>query len=315
MARHRHGNTVNTSLDIHLSRTGVVTYRNHRRLGYERLCHGVYGHRPNTDALDDWAARRARFASHVHAVMAAYDKKPIALFGPTALQMLGVELPVSLQDWDNCHVIVPHDASHPRRKSVIAHRCRTWPGIWRSVEGLAVLHPVDHWLQLRHATDDELIEVGDGFLRRRHPLLTITQLTQRLSELHGVTGVARARQVVHWLAPDTDSLPETSTRLTLVHAGLDRPIVNCAIPCPAAGRTYHADMAYDKEKLAIEFDGAVHVGNRRQMELDAIRRRDIQNEGWLVITVTASQLLNPANFIRSVETALILRRAQLGGKW
>ncbi len=70
-------------------------------------------------------------------------------------------------------------------------------------------------------------------------------------------------------------------------------------------------MGYAQEKLAVEYDGVVHVGSREQMEIDAERRRDLQNEGWLVLTVTAGQLRDPVSVVRSVEAALVLRRAAL----
>ena len=247
--------------------------------------------------------------------MALYEQRGAVLYGPTALQVLGVALPESIQDWDNCHLMTPRRQNRPIRRGVIVHRRLADQPAWQLVNGLPLLHPVDHWVQLEHATVDELIEAGDGLMRRRYPLLTMDQFRQRLSDLGGTTGVRKARRAFRWLEPNTDSLWETRTRLALVHAGLDRPIVNCPVPCPAAGRTYHVDMGYDKEKLAIEYDGTVHVGSREQMEIDAIRRRDIQDQGWMIITVTASQLLQPASLVRSVETALVLRRAQLRNTW
>jgi len=85
--------------------------------------------------------------------------------------------------------------------------------------------------------------------------------------------------------------------------------------CSSAGMTYHLDLGYDKEKLGIEYDGAVHVGNREQMEIDALRRRHLQDEGWQIITVTANQLRDPLSLIHSVEQALFLRRAALSAQW
>ena len=131
----------------------------------------------------------------------------------------------------------------------------------------------------------------------------------------GYAEVRRARWVVRWLAPGTDSLYETRTRLVLVHAGVDIPVVNLAVSCRSRGMVYHVDLGYEKEKVAVEFDGAVHVGDRCQMEIDARRRRDLQDEGWLVITVTASQLRQPEQIVRSVETALLLRRAAIRQSW
>ena len=174
-----------------------------------------------------------------------------------------------------------------------------------------MLHPVEHWLQLRGAGDDELIEVADGFLRRRNALLTWDEFTGKIAALSGRAGSARAQHVLRWVVPGTESLYESRTRLVLVRAGLPQPVVDCPVHSAAARRCFHLDMGYQEEKVGVEFDGAVHVGDRVQMEIDANRRRHLQDEGWLIITVTAGQLKHPEEVVRSVETALIMRRSRL----
>jgi len=273
------------------------------------LARGVYGRIPDVPGEDQWARRRQEFFTHVRAVIAAYAGRPVWLYGPTALQVLDVALPKALEDWTNCHILVPSAGARPVRQHVVAHCVSTEVRTWRRVGGLPVLHPVDHWLQLRGATDDELIEVGDGFMRRQDPLLTIEELRHRLGELAGTPGVKRARRLVGWLRPGTDSITETTTRLVLVHGGLPCPAVNAEVWCRATGWLNNVDMGYEAEKVAVEYDGAVHVANRRQMQTDAVRRRDLQDEGWLIITVTADQLHAPAHLVRVVESALIVRRA------
>jgi len=297
-----------TFSDIHLAGSSSVTCRNFARLGYSRLARGVYGHEPDVRNLDEWEERATRFMSHVHAVMAPYEGKAV-LFGPTAFQMMGVALPTRLEDWTRCHLLVQDGCYRPVREGVVTHRSLSELKIWGTVQGLPLLNPVDHWLQLRGSVD-ELVEAGDGLLRRRSPILTLDELTSRLDQLDGKNGVKTARRAVRWLVPGTDSLYETRTRLVLVHAGLDQPIVNLPVYCPSVGMTYHLDLGYDKEKLGIEYDGAVHVGNREQMEIDALRHRNLQDEGWRIITVTANQLRDPLSLVHSVEKALFLRRAE-----
>ena len=226
--------------------------------------------------------------------------------GPTALQVLGVALPTPLEDWDRCHLAVRR--GRPERAQVVTHRTVREPVAWHAVDGVRVCHPVDAWLQLRGGTADELVEVGDGLVRRRHPVLTMAGLTSRLAQLGGAAGVKQARRLVPLLRPGTDSPYETRTRLVLVHAGLPCPVVNIEVPC-RSGMTYHVDMGYPVERVGVEYDGAVHVGSRWQMETDARRRRELQDEGWMLITVTADQLRRPAEVIASVEQALVLRRA------
>ena len=301
-----------TSEEIELTRSGRVTSRNFARLGYRRLIRGAYGRPPTQVGRDEWERRRAKFITRVSAVMAAYQGRGIVLFGVTALQVMGVALPTRLEDWDRVHILVPGDVSRPIRQGVVTHR-RAYPlRMWGTCWGLPILNPVEHWLQVRGATVDELVEIGDGFLRRYSPLLSLAEMQSAMAELVGRPGTQRAAIAMKWVRPGTDSLYETKLRLLLVRAGLPEPIVNCEVPCPQAGRTFHVDLGYDKEKVAVEYDGAVHVGSRTQMEIDADRRRLLQDQGWMVITVTAEQLRTPDRIVRSVKSALISRRAQLG---
>ena len=194
---------------------------------------------------------------------------------------------------------------------MVAHRSIHTPPVWRRYSGVPVPHPVDQWLQLRGARLDELIEVGDGFLRRKNPLLTMDEMRARLTEVAGWAGVKKATIAMRQVRANTDSLYETRTRLLLVRAGLPEPVVNLEVWCADEARLFHVDLGYEKEKIAVEYDGAVHVGDRTQMAIDAERRRILQDHGWMIITVTAEHLRHPQAIINSVEAALIRRHAAL----
>jgi len=300
--------------DIQLARTGIVTCRNFTKLGYHRMARGVYGRvaiAPGTEA----DVTRIRFLELVHATMALYGPGGATLYGPTALQVLGVELPERLQDWTHCHIQVPRGTFHPERRGVVVHRTQAPAPPSRTIAGLPMLHPVEHWTQLRGATDDELIEVGDGLVRRKRPLTSIDEMRTVLNRLAGQPGASRCRRALKWVRPRTDSLYETRTRLILVHAGLPEPAVNFGAYSREAGIEYSIDMAYGDERIGIEYDGADHVHDREQMESDATRRRQLQDEGWLLITVTRATLRRPPDLVRSVESALVLRRAAARAAW
>lgn len=301
--------------DIHFTRAGKVTCRNYTQLGYERLIRGVYARMPQVQVHDDWAQRRAEFIPLVQGTMAEYEGRGAVLHGITALQVLGVALPHRIEDWVNCHVLFPPGVSRPKRCGVRAHRHPEVPKVWGRVMGMPVLHPMEHLLHVRGASDDDVIEIADGFLRRRNPLLELTDMRSVLDSLSGRPGIRQARRVMKWVRPNTDSLYETRTRLILVRAGLPEPQVNLPVFCRGAGRWFHLDLGYEKEKLGIEYDGSVHVNNREQMEFDANRRRHLQDEGWLIITVTATLLQTPIEILRSVETALVLRQHTQVNRW
>jgi len=294
-------------MNIDIQPAGEINWRNHERLGYDRQTRGVYARLPDTGAMTAWQVQRVRFLAHARAVMTAIQGNDAVLYGVTALQVLQVALPARLQDWDRCHVLVSSEVRRPQRRGVVTHSSTVKPTVWAIRDDLPVLHPVDHWLQLR-GRDDELVEVADGLMRRQHPLVTMDDFRCRLDELSGKPGAQTGRRLLNLIVPGTDSLYETRTRLLVVHAGLPTPVANHVVTC-RNGVTYLVDMAYVAEKVGLEYDGAGHVGNRAQMENDAQRRRDLQDEGWLIITVTAKDMVAPSAFVRSVEEALVLRRA------
>jgi len=77
--------------DLHLARRGQVTCHNYKRLGYDRLTRGVYGHLPSTETVNKKERRRQIFLRRAEAIVAYYQNQVI-LCGSTALQVLGVAL-------------------------------------------------------------------------------------------------------------------------------------------------------------------------------------------------------------------------------
>jgi len=292
---------------IQFAAPGSVNSHSFTRAGFQRLIRGVYARTPDVTDLEFYYRRLVEFTWRCLAVMAVYKDKGAVLYGVTALQILGVALPEELQDWDNCHILLPGQAARPRRKGVIAHHSEHPVQVWREVSGLPVPHPVELWLQLGNATVDQMVEVGDGFLRRQDPLLTRDEMGEKLQSCAGWRGAKLARKAFDLVMEGTDSLPETSTRLALVHAGLPTPLVNPPVRCTPGSKPYHLDMAYDKPKIGVEYDGGYHFETPAQIQDDVLRRRLLQDHGWIIIQVTAPDLGLPERFVRSVETALIMR--------
>ncbi|MDR2897160.1 MAG: hypothetical protein LBV30_11045 [Propionibacteriaceae bacterium] len=162
-------------------------------------------------------------------------------------------------------------------------------------------------MSLRGASLAQMIEVGDGLIRRQKPLVTLEHVASVVAVSRS-RGVALARRALSWMRSQTDSLMETRSRLLLIGAGFPCPQVNPEVYCPDARRTYHLDLGYLTERVAVEYDGAVHVQSSQQMEIDAHRRGDLQEAGWLIFTVTRRELAAPATIIRQVRQALESRR-------
>lgn len=300
-----------TMAEIETTRDGIVHRKNYTYLGYERLVRGVYGKKRSTEGLTEWDLQRQRFLRLARGAMRQYETKGAVLHGVSALQVLGVALPHRLEDFESCHLSFPPGVSRPERIGVHPHRHPAQPQIWRYVNGYPVLHPVEHLLQIRHATVDELVEIADGFLRRQNPLITMEEMKPMVLSMSGRLGLTKVRKAMKWVRPNTDSLLETRTRLILIRHGLPEPTVNLPVYSSLAKKYYYLDLGYEKEKLAVEYDGLIHVHSREQMENDAIRRNHLQDEGWMVITLTAEQIEHPMRVVQTVTSNLALRRGAL----
>jgi len=283
----------------------TVNRWNYHRLGYRRLLHGVYGP-TQTPTGNQYTDRRRAWLAKAKAALALYPNANPVLYGSSALQAMGAALPHGAEDWNRVHILIDHPAGRSQRADVISHDGLARRPVWRTFAGLPVLNPVDRWLQMRHLTIDELVEIGDGFLRRQHPLLTIQEMSSRLAELTGHHGIAKAGRAMALVRSGTDSIYESKTRLIMVHSGLPTPKVNPEVWCESVAFFYHVDLGYVHAKVGIEFDGQGH-SSREQMDIDADRHRNLQDAGWMIIKVTATQLQQPDAFIHSIWNAVVMR--------
>lgn len=225
--------------------------------------------------------------------------------GATALRLRGVDLPGRLVRDTRVWIQVPEHQTWPRRPEVRLVRSEHARPTGSS-HGLPILDLPSCWVQLAsESTVDELVEVADAMMRRKHSLVRKAELSAAVTTHKGSPGIVRARTALHLSREGTDSIPETDLRLLLVRGGLPTPVVNLAI-IDDWGRIIHIlDLAYEKPKLAIEYDGAYHTGSRAQMNHDAVRRRTLEDQGWRVITVTSADMItDPEGIVTSVRKAL-----------
>ena len=174
-------------------------------------------------------------------------------------------------------------------------------------DGLRVTSPVRTWLDRACALDlVELVALGDAMLRR--DLLTTDVLQRAVLDWAGRPGVTLSRRAVELVAPGTDSPMETRLRLLLVLAGLPCPVVNRDVVAHGAWIA-RPDLSYPELKIAIEYDGDHHRVSRRQWQGDIGRRRVLEDEGWVVLVLTADDVLKYGReTVRRVRGLLAQRR-------
>ena len=261
-------------------------------LPVRRVTSGVYTLAPSDD-----------FRLHIRAVCQAMGPDSV-VHGATALRLWGVDLPRRLADDPVIHVLRTEKTFPTPRADVVAHRDELQLPVF-SVGGIRVVNPGEAWLQIaRDVSLDDLTHIGDALMRRSRHLVHYTDLVRMVEQSHRRPGIRTARVAVGLCRENTDSWPETTTRLLLVRGGLPCPVVNWRVRDENGRVVYYVDMAYVDEMVAVEYDGAYHVGDRQVMGRNLTRRRLLEDRGWRVISVGADDLSGEHNFVKSVRLAL-----------
>jgi hypothetical protein len=237
---------------------------------------------------------------------AAVARAPFAFSHATAARLWGLAVPERVERLPDLHVSVTE--GQPRRAGVLTHRVRDLDT--RHHRGLPLVPPEQAWLQLSGTLSlDELIVAGDSAVRRKRPLSSLHLLEEIVASNAGQRGVASARRALDDVRSGTDSRPESRVRLILVRAGLPEPII---------GHTVHhegywvgtPDLAYVREKVAIEYQGS---GHRQEdvFEEDIDRLERFREAGWTVIQITKRHLGDPRALAERVRRALAAAGARV----
>lgn len=232
----------------------------------------------------------------------------VAFSHGTALRLLGVEVPWTLEDDDRIHVVTsrPQDRPQREREAVVAHRSRQARLDTIEVGGLLVTTPAQTFVHVAVGLrrPDDVVVLGDALMRRQHCLVSRAELQHVADRTHKVKGIAQVREQVEQMRPGTDSSTETRTRLALIAANLPCPEVNGVVRAPDGSYVKRVDMLYRRRRVAIEYDGDQHRTDREQWRDDVRRRRMLEALGWVVIVVVADDLRDPRALVARVRAAL-----------
>ncbi|WP_248146693.1 hypothetical protein [Microbacterium aoyamense] len=272
-----------------------VTRRRMRAGDLETPFHGVRVRRGPMDA-------RARAAAYAPKL-----RESEVLSHASALAVFGVWTP------SRCtaavHVMTFGPSERARGAGVRGHESE--PGRVRRahVGDIPIVHPADAWCQLgEHLSVRELVLVGDALVRRRNPILTISDLHEAVQRWSGRRGVQNLRGAVRLVRERTDSYAETELRMDALEAGLPEPEVNGAILDENGRIVALGDLVFRRYKTALEFDGEQHRADNAQFARDVTRLDDVARLGWRLIRVTkADRGVARAAKLARVREALIDR--------
>lgn len=220
----------------------------------------------------------------------------------TAARLYGIPLPSEYGRREELDVTVS-DAYPPRMKGIIGHRAmRQHTNVMREL--LPVLPAEQVWLQLASVLElDDLIVAGDYLVRRKRPLSSLAKLDAAVGEASGTPGIKRARDALLEIRPGTDSPMESRMRLTIVRAGLPEPAIRHTVYFEGffVGTP---DLAYVRERVALDFDGRLHLTEERVYLDDVERRALFEDAEWRYLTITKNHLRVPRSFLARLDRLL-----------
>jgi len=136
-----------------------------------------------------------------------------------------------------------------------------------------------------------------------HRELVMAEELCKWASMHlGYRGVRRLRRAIELAEPAVESPMETRLRMLLVLAGLPRPQVQVPLRDAVVLFVGRPDLYYQRQRLAIEYDGATH---RDSLAADNRRQNRLVNAGYRLLRFTAADVLSaPDSVVGLVREAL-----------
>jgi hypothetical protein len=153
-----------------------------------------------------------------------------------------------------------------------------------------------------------MLQLGDGIVDRKNPLISYGDFVAHLDGLKRIRGLANARLFLSHVRAGTDSLMETWLRAVIVDAGFPCPEVNRPVLDSRGRIVRYLDLSWPDLLIDLEYQGEWHEGMEQQ-ESDTYRREDLDWMGWNVMDVTYADLKDPSRLIDRLHQARY--RAQL----
>jgi len=223
----------------------------------------------------------------------------------TAARLWEMPLPQPLEQRRTVEVAVDPQTVRPLRPGLNSLRATLPVGHVVALDDLPVTSPARTWLDLATVLAPAfLLAAGDHLLRSG--LASREDLASTVKWARGRRGVVSARALVDALSDRAESPRESQVRYWLRHPELPDPEVNFDV---VVDRTWlaRADLAYRDYRIAVEYDGIVHLDEQRRRS-DARRRNLLQDNGWFVIVFTADDLRDPRRMRDLVRHAIDSRR-------
>ncbi|WP_424464771.1 endonuclease domain-containing protein [Pseudoclavibacter helvolus] len=228
----------------------------------------------------------------------------------------GLPLPRSLEEEMLTHVAVARPSHPPSGKRIVGHRLDPKRFVTAQLRGVQTLAPsslLAHLagrLELTQAVvfADALRTSFEHYPGRSNdvPVYSLEELSAVAQLWKGRPGAGNLRAALELSRAGSESPKETELRLLIIGAGFGEPTMQHKIYVPGYGKA-RIDLAYVREKIAIEFEGEGHFSDPAAARRDLERTEALQRAGWRVIRVTKADLRRPWNLLESIRLALAER--------
>ena len=113
---------------------------------------------------------------------------------------------------------------------------------------------------------------------------------RELPRFKGFRGVVQLRELAPLVDPRSESPGESALRLRWLDAGLPAPELQ--VPVRAAGiLRYRGDLGLPALRFLAEYDGREHHTTPADRAYDEQRRAWLRDRGWVVVVLTAREVL------------------------
>jgi hypothetical protein len=222
----------------------------------------------------------------------------------TAAVLLRVPLPRRIEADARLHV--SDRGKRPRTRGIVGHRSASTP--IAHVGEIPVTHP--DWLLAELASEltvEELVVAGDALVRRKRSATTLDALRTTAARLDA-RGILRVRAALEHVRSGTDSPMETRLRLLITRAGLPEPVIGHTIRDVNGDFIGTPDLAYVEQRIAIEYEGAVHRDDPRVFAEDILRRELMQEADWYVIRVISDHVFRSPAWLAARISRILAQR-------
>ncbi|MDR7252944.1 very-short-patch-repair endonuclease [Nocardioides sp. BE266] len=202
------------------------------------------------------------------------------------------------------HVSVAHQKMRRHHKGM---RCHVGDPTGVVVErGMRVSGDIPMFIELSGQLGlVDLVVVGDWLVRRRgiSPAQLMTACKRSRHK-----DARKAWAAARFVRRGVDSPMETRLRMLLVLAGLPEPEINLEVRDDVGELIRKYDLSYPAVRVAVEYNGKLHVEVVENWEDDLERRADMDEDEWrLVVVISPGIYKDPLRTLQRVHRVLLAR--------